>query len=60
VINRLDCATNASLQVPTVRQRMDSIGVEVVNKSPQEFEAVLKHDAQRYGKLIKELGITNE
>jgi tripartite-type tricarboxylate transporter receptor subunit TctC len=60
LIKRLNVATNAALQVPTVRQRMDSIGVEVVNKSPQEFEAVLKHDAQRYGKLIKELGITNE
>jgi len=60
LVQRLNAATNAALQVPAVRQRMDSMGVEVVSKSPQEFDKILKADAQRYGKLIKELGITNE
>jgi len=60
LVQRLNAATNAALQVPAVRQRMDSMGVEVVSKSPQEFDKILKADAQRYGKLIKELGTTNE
>lgn len=60
LVGRLNAATNAALAVPAVRTRMDGIGVEVVKKTPLEFDAVLKADAQRYGKIIKELGITNE
>lgn len=60
LVQRLNAATNAALRLPAVRQRMESIGVELADQTPQAFEAILKSDAARYGKLIKELGITNE
>jgi tripartite-type tricarboxylate transporter receptor subunit TctC len=39
---------------------MDSMGVEVVNATAAQFAAVLRDDADRYGKLIRDLGIKNE
>jgi tripartite-type tricarboxylate transporter receptor subunit TctC len=39
---------------------MDAIGVEIVRDTPQKFAAVLRRDADRYGKLIPELGIKND
>lgn len=39
---------------------MDAIGVEVVRNTPQDFAGVLQRDADRYGKVIRELGIKNE
>ena len=58
VVQKLNDATNAALAVPAVRERMDSIGVEIVKKTPQQFGDVLAADAQRYGKTIRDLGIT--
>ncbi|MFE8644794.1 Bug family tripartite tricarboxylate transporter substrate binding protein [Sphingomonas sp. NCPPB 2930] len=58
VVQKLNDATNAALAVPSVRERMDSIGVEIVKKTPQQFGEVLAADAQRYGKTIRDLGIT--
>ncbi|KQM75428.1 tripartite tricarboxylate transporter substrate binding protein [Xylophilus sp. Leaf220] len=58
VVQKLNDATNAALAVPAVRERMDSIGVEIVKKTPQQFGEVLNADAQRYGKTIRDLGIT--
>ena len=58
MVQKLNDATNAALAVPAVRERMDSIGVEIVKKTPQQFGDVLAADAQRYGKTIRDLGIT--
>ncbi len=58
VVQKLNDATNAALAVPAVRERMDAMGVEIVKKTPQQFGEVLNADAQRYGKTIRDLGIT--
>ena len=60
LVDRLNEATNKALAEPDVRTRMDSIGVEIVKATPQQFAKVLKEDAARYGKIIRELGITND
>ncbi|WP_313297272.1 tripartite tricarboxylate transporter substrate binding protein [Diaphorobacter sp.] len=60
LVQRLNAAANAALQVPNVKARMESIGVEVLSKTPEEFATTLAEDSVRYGKLIKELGITGD
>ena len=60
LVERLNEATNKALADPGVRARMDSIGVEIVKATPQQFGQTLRNDAARYTKIIKELGITNE
>jgi tripartite-type tricarboxylate transporter receptor subunit TctC len=60
LVERLNAATNQAMNIPAVRSRMDSMGVEVVNTTAAQFVAVLRDDADRYGKIIRELGIKNE
>ncbi|SFC50042.1 Tripartite-type tricarboxylate transporter, receptor component TctC [Polaromonas sp. OV174] len=60
LVAKLNAETNKALSNPEVRARMDAIGVEIVNGTPQEFATVLRRDADRYGKIIRELGIKND
>ena len=60
LVARLNSEINKALANPEVRARMDAIGVEIVKGTPDEFASVLRRDADRYGKLIRELGIKNE
>ena len=60
ITRRLNTEVNRIMALPEVKQKMDAIGVEVVQSTPEGFGAVLKRDADRYGKLIKELKITAE
>jgi len=60
VASRLNAEINKAMALPDVKLRMDAIGVEVVRSTPQDFAGVLQRDADRYGKVIRELGIKNE
>jgi tripartite-type tricarboxylate transporter receptor subunit TctC len=57
LVTKLNAEINKALAQPDVRKRMDAIGVEVVNSTPEQLAEQLKHDTQRYGKLIKDLSI---
>ena len=58
--SRLNAEINKAMALPEIKARMDAMGVEVVRTTPQEFAGVLQRDADRYGKVIRELGIKNE
>ena len=60
LVDRLNRATNEALADPAIRARMDAIGVEIVKATPAQFSTVLKADSERYGKIIRDLGIRNE
>jgi tripartite-type tricarboxylate transporter receptor subunit TctC len=60
IARRLNAEVNRIMALPEVKQKMDGIGVEVVQSTPENFGSILKRDADRYGKLIKELKITAE
>jgi len=60
LVDRLNAATNTALADPAIRARMDSIGVEITRTTPAQFSAILKRDAERYGRTIRELGIKND
>lgn len=60
LVDRLNAAANAAMADPAVKARMDSIGVEVSSLTPEQFATTLRSDADRYGKIIRELGIKNE
>ena len=49
--------TAIGMAFPDIKVRMDAIGVEVVRSTPQDFAGVLQRDADRYGKVIRELGV---
>ena len=60
LVDQLNAAANQSLAEPSVHARMDAMGVEVVKATPEQFATVLRRDADRYGKLIADLGIKAE
>ena len=57
LVERLNEAANQALADAAIRTRMDAIGVEIVQGTPQQFSAVLRRDADRYGKVIRDLNI---
>jgi tripartite-type tricarboxylate transporter receptor subunit TctC len=60
LVTRLNDEINKAMMLPDVKQRMADIGVEVANVSPAEFGRMLAADADKWGKLIRELGIKGE
>ena len=57
---RLNTEINRAMMLPDVKKRMESIGVEPVNVTPEQFSKVLHEDARKWGQLVKELGIKAE
>ncbi len=57
---RLNQEINRILKRPDVIKKMADMGVLLMDTTPEQFAKVLAHDADKYGKLIKELGITAE
>ncbi len=57
LVNRLNAEINKALMLPEVKNKMDAIGVEVVNESAASFAAILRADAAKWHKVIGDLGI---
>ncbi|REE90876.1 Bug family tripartite tricarboxylate transporter substrate binding protein [Cupriavidus plantarum] len=60
LVKRLNAEINKVMTLPEVKAQMDKIGVETATSTPQDFGKILRRDADRYGKLIRELGIQAE
>ena len=57
VIARLNREVNAILQLPDVKTRLDSLGVEPVGGSADDFTRLIESESRRYGDAIKRLGL---
>jgi tripartite-type tricarboxylate transporter receptor subunit TctC len=57
LVQQLNAEINTAMMLPEVRDRMAAIGVEVVNQSPAEFATVLRSDAEKWTRVIRDLGI---
>jgi tripartite-type tricarboxylate transporter receptor subunit TctC len=57
---RLNREINAIMMLPDVREKMEAIGVEAVNVTPEQFAATMRADADKWGRLVKELNIKSE
>jgi tripartite-type tricarboxylate transporter receptor subunit TctC len=58
IIKKLNGEISRSLFVPEVKKRMADIAVEVAASTPDELGALTQRDAAKWGKIIRELGIT--
>ena len=56
VIEKLNKAINTALADKVLTERLNALGLTVVNESPQYFERVLKEDYERYGNIVKSIG----
>jgi tripartite-type tricarboxylate transporter receptor subunit TctC len=60
VIAKFHADTVAALADPVIRQRLDQLGVSVVGSTPDELRSYLKAEMDKWGVLIKEVGIKAE
>jgi tripartite-type tricarboxylate transporter receptor subunit TctC len=60
LVDTLNKEINRVLALPDVKKQMDDIGVQVLQTTPDQFSKTLVHDADKYGKLVRELGIHAE
>jgi tripartite-type tricarboxylate transporter receptor subunit TctC len=58
VVARLNGEINRILLLPDVKSRMDELAVEIARASPDELGEMTRRDADKWGRVIRELGIT--
>lgn len=57
VIGRLHAEIAKALTTPEVKERFAGLGAETVGSTPEQFGAFLREEIQRWGKVIRTLGI---
>lgn len=60
IVKRLNAEINQALKNPEVIKRMEGMAVQVLESSPEQFAADLARDAEKYDKVVRELGIRIE
>src|SRR5262245_58602882 len=58
IVAKLNAEISRIMFLPDVKKRMDDIAVEVAKSTPDELGALTRNDAEKWGRIIKELGIT--
>ena len=58
IVNKLNAEIGRILFLPDVKKRMDDIAVEVAKIDARGMGALTRGDAEKWGKLIKELNIS--
>jgi tripartite-type tricarboxylate transporter receptor subunit TctC len=57
VVARLNAEIGRILFLPDVKKRMEDIAVETARSSPEQLAALTRADADKWGKIIRQLGI---
>jgi tripartite-type tricarboxylate transporter receptor subunit TctC len=58
IVTRLNTEIGHILFLPDVKKQMEDIAVEVAKSSPNELAELTRADADKWGKIIKELNLT--
>ena len=60
IVKRLHAEVVKVLATPEQRERFTALGYEVVGGTPEQFSAWIRSETAKWGKLIRERGITAE
>ena len=60
LINRLNQEIVRGLNQPQIKERLLSIGTEVVGSTPEGLAATIKSETIKWAKVFKDLGIRGE
>jgi tripartite-type tricarboxylate transporter receptor subunit TctC len=58
IVARLNAEIGRILFLPDVKRRMEDIAVEVARATPEELGTMTRADAEKWGRIIKDLGIS--
>jgi len=53
IVSRLQVATVKVLNTPEIRQRLEASGVALVGNTPEEFNAVIRQETAKWGKVVR-------
>jgi tripartite-type tricarboxylate transporter receptor subunit TctC len=57
IVQRLQKASTDALALPDVRERLAQAALQPVGNTPQQFDAVIRADIERWSRLARELGV---
>ncbi len=57
-VERLNAAVREAVAVLAVRERMAQAGADAATSSPAELAALMRREAERWGRVVKEAGIS--
>ncbi len=60
IVARLNRAVNDAVRAPEVVERMAGIGMEPAGTTPEQYEKLLREEYERFGSLIKRIGMRPE
>jgi tripartite-type tricarboxylate transporter receptor subunit TctC len=58
IIQKISDDIASILKTPEVQQRWQALGAIPVVSTPAQFDAIIRADAERYGKMLKAAGVT--
>src|SRR5262245_14307963 len=60
IISRLHQEMTRAVRAPDMKERLNSLGLDVVASTPDEFGAYIKSETEKWAKVIKTMGIKPE
>ena len=57
LVDRVNADLARVLALPDVRERFTSLGADITPSTPERFGAVMKADAEKWGKVVKAAGV---
>lgn len=60
IVDKLNSEINRMLQSPDVRERLGSLGAEIVGGTPSEFAAHIQREIPKWAKVVKAAGVQLE
>ena len=60
IVERLNAEIGRVLSLPEVKQRMADIAVETAASSPDQLASMTRADADRWGRIIRQLGLASQ
>jgi tripartite-type tricarboxylate transporter receptor subunit TctC len=57
IVELLNAEINRALNLPDIREKLEAVGLSVLNESPQAFARTLREDFDTYGKVIRAIGL---
>lgn len=57
IITRLNAEINRAMQLPATNAKLVEVGLIIANQSPEWFDAFIKSEHAKYGKLVRAIGL---
>ena len=58
IINRLNAEILKILKMPDIVEKLNGLGAEIVGSTPQQFDAYVKSEITKWGKVARDNQVT--